>query len=160
MYSVTPLKNNDNSYKTAYEKAKRKNEHLVEKLRKRDAQIDDLRKQLSSVRKSMMARTVSRGRNKMNIKGMDSFMTSNKNVVTQYYYFTVFPHLKWLHPSWCKWLPDNESSFCYKLLQELDVPQDCDDELYWHQDIVPLINKSIIDKRSNYLYGCEGVLHG
>ena len=51
-----------------------------------------------------------------------------------------------------------QKSFCHKLIQELDSPEDGDDELYWHQDVVPLINKCIIDKRSNAYMGVKEAL--
>ena len=99
MNSVTPSKTGEKKYPSPYERLKKKNDYLLRQLKDKEAKIHDLRKQLSSARKTMTARTMSRGRNKMNTKGMDLFKTSNKIVVTQYYNFTIFPHLKWLHSS-------------------------------------------------------------
>ena len=159
--SATPSKGyGNNQYKTLYEKEKKHNTRLLMKLEERDAQVSALCRQLNSLKKALHAHSVSRGRNSLDKKSMNSFMIENKLVITEFYNFQVFPHLKWLHPSWSKWMPTNEKSFCHKLIQELDSPEDGDDELYWHQDVVPLINKCIIDKRSNAYMGVKEAFVG
>ena len=91
------------------------------------------------------------GRNKVTSKEFNRYEHANSKVIAKYVRENIFPHLKFLHKSWSKFLPKDTMSFYYKIESEvgLDVPEDVDPESFWVDSTVPLFNKKICETRSN-----------
>ena len=114
-------------------------------------------KQVKSLTTALKSRKTARGRNKMQKQTFDGFMFANNDIIAKFVRHTVFPHHKFLHSSWSDYTPNDRTSLCVKLLDELDWTEDCDVEFYWHDKIVPLFNKCYCDSRScahNFVRNC------
>ena len=129
-------------------KERRKNEKLQNELTISSAEKSQSIKQVKSLTTALKSHKTPRGRNKMKKESYDGFMFANNDIIAKFCRHIVFPHLKFLHPSWAEYTPDDRTSLCIKLLDELDWPEDCDIEYYWHDKIVPLFNKCYCDSRS------------
>ena len=105
-------------------------------------------KQVKSLTTALKSRKIPRGRNQMKKQTYDGFMFANNDIIAKFCRHTVFPHHKFLHSSWSDYTPNDPTSLCVKLLDELDWPEDCDVEFYWHDKIVPLFKKCYCDCRS------------
>jgi len=70
-------------------------------------------------------------------------------------YSKLFPHQKFLHPSWKIYSEKDKTSLGYKCKEEIDVPINEDGEFYWANKIVPMINKKYCKIRANINSGIK-----
>ena len=98
---------------------------------------------------------VHRGRNTLQTKEFDSYDHTNQNVISQFCKNKLFPHQKFLHPSWKIYSEKDKTSLSYKCKEEIDVPINEDGEFYWANKIVPMINKKYCEIRANINSGIK-----
>lgn len=125
---------------------------LAEAMQGHDDLIDDAEKYRAKSTKleyMLKTATVHRGRNKIKKKNFDGNDHTNQNVIADYLAWSIFPHHKFLDPSWSDYSPDDRGSFFCKILGQLSFPAGVPMEVYWSQGPVPLINKKMCEWRSN-----------
>ncbi len=91
----------------------------------------------------------SQGRNKLKKSDYDGYDHSNAANISKWLKFDFMPHYKFWHPGWKKYRPENPNSFFRKLIPELDVPDDEEVSLYWSHHLVGMVNKKVVEWRSN-----------
>ena len=78
--------------------------------------------------------------------------------------FKMFPHYKFLQPSYMIYSPENTRSLCYKINELIDKPphiqSEIDDEFYWVNCTVPMINKKYCEIRSNFTTDIKKIYMG
>ena len=97
----------------------------------------------------MKARTKCKGRSKLRVANMDNYVSVNKPILKNYWPYTILPHHKFPHPSWRKFTPNDKHSFYAGVREELAIPDDVVEEVFWDGKLVPLSSLSLIDWRGN-----------
>ena len=137
----------------SWQRKKKKYENEIARLNK---ELADCRKTLDKLQKSVMSGDIKRrGRNKCcDKKGYDRYQHMNGDILSQFSKFKMFPHYKFLQPAYLIYSPENQKSLCYKINEIIDKPphvqSDIDDEFYWVNYTVPMINKKYCEMCSNF----------
>ena len=125
-------------------------------IRKLCDEITMLRAKLDDVQMRQLQRDVYQGRNAVN-KGSERFSKfdhSNSEIITGFYKNRLFPLYKFLDPSMLLFLDTNTRSLCVKLNEILEKPREVitqmDNEYFWSNNTVPIINKKYCEIRSNF----------
>ncbi len=72
----------------------------------------------------------------------------------------LFPHQKFLHPSWKVYSASDKNSLSYKCDEEIDIPVTEDGEFYRMNKTVPMINKMYYEIRANINSSIKGEYFG
>ena len=112
-------------------------------------ELERYRVKMNMLRKQVIDGDVHRGRNSLRASEFDSFDHANLEIVGKFCKTKLFPHHKFLHSSWSKYSPSDESSLYYKCREEIDLPSTEDEQFYWLNKTVPFINKKYSEIRSN-----------
>ena len=89
------------------------------------------------------------GRNTVKRTALDSYAKVNLDNVATFLKWCILPFIKFLPDRWYEYSPGDRRSLYYRMLKEIDFPQDCHIQHYWQTKVVPLINKKLCDYRSN-----------
>jgi hypothetical protein len=94
-------------------------------------------------------------RRKMNSKlSFDRYQHSNGDIVSSFCKNRMFPQNKFLEPSYVIFSLENPRSLCCKINKIFERPplitSEIDEELYWMNFTVPMINKKYCELRSNF----------
>lgn len=101
------------------------------------------------------------GRNKMNKKEFDGYDHANSAHISHFLKNKFLPHHKFPHSSWIEYAPDDEGSFFCKIRDEVDFPQEgVLQSVFWDDNMVPMVNKKLIEWRSNANSGVGSVFSG
>ena len=106
----------------------------------------------SRVRKTedaLKRKKIYRGRNNTKVSGFDQDEHAMNMTIGTFVRMNVFPKTKFLHSSWSEFAPEAESSFFYKLHDELQFPNDIGAEVFWTDKVVPIVNKKLCETRAN-----------
>ncbi len=110
---------------------------------------------MRKLQRQVMNGDVHRGRNTLQTREFDSYDHTNQDIISQFCKNKLFPHQKFLHPSWKVYSDKDKSSLSYKCNKEIDVPVLEDGEFYWTNKIVPMINKKYYEIRANINSGMK-----
>ena len=112
-------------------------------------ELDQCLERMRKLQRQLLNGDVHRGRNTLQTKEFDSYDHTNQNVISQFCKNKLFPHQKFLHPSWKTYSEMDKTSLSYKCREEIDVPVHEDSEFYWTNKIVSMINKKYCEIRAN-----------
>ena len=73
----------------------------------------------------------------------------NANTINKYCQLTIYPHYKILSVGWDRYSGNHSKTLCYKVIDVIRVPDGMKKEWYWFDKVVPIMNKTFIDTRSN-----------
>ena len=131
-------------------------EAAQEKILAIQAQLDKEKQKVSSLQR--MNRTLAEdltsgqrhtGRNTIKRTAMDSYEKVNLDNVATMLKYCILPFCKFFPERWYTYSPGDPRSLYSRMVKEIDYPQDCHVQHYWLNRVVPLINKKLIDYRSN-----------
>jgi hypothetical protein len=112
-------------------------------------EIKECLAKMRKLQRQLMNGNVHRGRNTLRTREFDSYDHTNQDIIAQFCKNKLFPHQKFLHPSWKVYSVKDKSSLSYKCNKEIDVPVLEDGEFYWMNKTVPMINKKYCKIRAN-----------
>ena len=112
-------------------------------------ELNECLKRMRKLQRQLLNGDVHHGRNTLQTKEFDSYDHTNQDVISQFCKNKLFPHQKFLHPSWKIYSEMDKTSLSYKIGEEIDVPIHEDREFYWTNKIVPMINKKYCKIRAN-----------
>jgi len=112
-------------------------------------ELEWYRVKMNMLRKQVIDGDVHQGRNSLRASEFDSFDHANLEIIGKFCKTKLFPHHKFLHSSWSKNSPSDESSLYYKCREEIDLPSTEDEQFYWLNKTVPFINKKYSEIRAN-----------
>ena len=138
-----------------YDQMKAREGQLLKQLSKQEDQLKLLRVTITRYEADLKSGNRYRGRNKTNKIKFDGHDHTNNMVVGPLLRLYVFRHHKFWHPSWKKCLPDDPNSFFCKIIGEFDIPAGVSVVVYWNNHLVPIINKKVIEIRSNFTNYCK-----
>jgi hypothetical protein len=146
----------------SWNKKKKKYEDEIARLKE---ELAECRKNLDKVQKSVISGYISkRGRNNSNKKGYDRYQHMNGEILSHFCKNKMFPHYKFLQPSYMIYSPENTRSLCYKINELIDKPphiqSEIDDEFYWVNCTVPMISKKYCEIRSNFTTDIKKIYMG
>ena len=98
---------------------------------------------------ALKRKKIYRGRNKTRVSGYDVDEHGMNESVGTFVRMMVYPKTKFLHSSWSEYAPDTETSFFYKIRDELEFPKELDPEIFWGDKVVPIVNKKLCETRAN-----------
>ena len=104
---------------------------------------------MNMLRKQVIDGDIHQGRNSLRASEFDSFNHANLEIIRKICKTKLFPHHKFLHLSWSKYSPSDESSLYYKCREEIDLPSTEDEQFYYLNKTVPFINKKYSEIRAN-----------
>ena len=104
-------------------------------------ELDKYRSKLNKLQGQVMSGEVYQGRNSLRASQFDSYDHANLEIIGRFCKTKLFPHHKFLHSSWSKYIPGDKTSLYYKCREEIDLPSIEDEEFYWRNKTVPFINK-------------------
>ena len=109
------------------------------------------KKQATKYKHLLSTSTTYRGRNKTKKTDFDGLDHVNMQAIRKDLGWKFLPHHKFPSADWREWLPNDEGSFCVRMKNVVDFPDDEDalPEVYWEQGLVPLVNKYFCEWRSN-----------
>lgn len=90
-----------------------------------------------------------KGRNTIKRMDMDSYAKVNLDNVATTLKWCILPFCKFFPERWYIFSPGDPRSLYCRMAQDIDYPGDTHAEHYWLNKVVPLINKKLIDYRSN-----------
>ena len=147
----------------SWNKKKKKYEDEIARLKE---ELAECRKNLDKVQKSVISGYVSkRGRNNCtNKKDYDRHQHMNGEILSHFCKNKMFAHYKFLQPSYMIYSQENTRSLCYKINKLIDKPphiqSEIDDEFYWVNCTVPMINKKYCEIRSNFTTDIKKIYMG
>lgn len=106
-------------------------------------ELEKYRVKLNRLRGQVMSGDIHLGRNNLKANQFDSYDHANLEIIGKFCKTQLFPHHKFLHSSWTKYSPDDETSLYHKCREEIELPSIEDEEFYWRNKTVPLSTKSI-----------------
>ena len=118
-------------------------------------ELKECLERMRKLQRQVMNGDVYQGRNMLLTKEFDSYDHTNQDIISQFCKNKLFPHQKFLHPSWKVYSDKDKSSLSYKCNEEIDVPVLEDGEFYWTNKIVPMINKKYCEIRANINSGIK-----
>lgn len=118
-------------------------------------ELDQCLDRMRKLQRQLLNGDVHHGRNYLQNKDFDSYDHTNQNIISQFCKNKLFPHQKFLHPSWKIYSEMDKTSLSYKIGEEIDVPIHEDREFYWTNKIVPMINKKYCEIRANINSGIK-----
>lgn len=118
-------------------------------------ELKECLERMRKLQRQVMNGDVHRGRNMLQTKEFDSYDHTNQDIISQFCKNKLFPHQKFLHPSWKIYSEKDKTSLSYKCKEEIDVPINEDGEFYWANKIVPMINKKYCEIRANINSGIK-----
>jgi len=146
----------------SWNKKKKKYEDEIARLKE---ELAECRKNLDKVQKSVISGYISkRGRNNSNKKGYDRYQHMNGEILSHFCKNKMFPHYKFLQPSYMIYSPENTRILCYNINELIDKPphiqSEIDDEFYWVNCTVPMISKKYCEIRSNFTTDIKKIYMG
>jgi len=131
---------------------KKKYEEEIARLKE---ELAECRMKLEKLQKRVISGSIQkRGRNNSDKKNYDRYQHRNGEILSQFCKIKMFPHYKFLQPAYMIYSPGNKKSLCCKINEIIDKPpdiqSDIDDEFYWVNYTVPMINKKYCEIRSNF----------
>jgi hypothetical protein len=93
------------------------------------------------IQQQLMNGDVHRGRNTLRTSDYDSYDHLNQDIIARFCKNKLFPHQKFLHPSWKVYSARDKNSLSNKCNKEIDIPVIEDGEFYWMNKTVPMIYK-------------------
>jgi hypothetical protein len=118
-------------------------------------ELKECLERMRKLQRQLLNGDVHRGRNTLQTKEFDSYDHTNQDVISQFCKNKLFPHQKFLHPSWKIYNETDKTSLSYKCKEEIDVPVNENGEFYWANKIVPMINKKYCEIRANINSGIK-----
>ena len=112
-------------------------------------ELERYRVKMDMLRKQVIEGDVHRGRNSLRASEFDQFDHANLEIIGKFCKTKLFPHHKFLHSSWSKYSPSDETSLYYKCREEIDLPSTEGEQFYWFNKTVPFINKKYSEIRAN-----------
>lgn len=134
---------------------KQKKEYQDEIRRLRN-EVSGYRLKLDAVQKQVLSGEIRfHGRNKTKSKeSFDRYQHSNGDIVSSFCKNRMFPQYKFLQPSYVMFSLENPRSLCCKINELIERPpsitSEIDEEFYWVNFTVPMINKKYCELRSNF----------
>jgi len=104
---------------------------------------------MKKLQQQLLNGDVHRGRNTLRTSEFDSYDHTNQDIISQFCKNKLFPQQKFLHTSWKVYSEKDKTSLSYKCKEEIDIPILEDNEFYWMNKIVPMINKKYCEIRAN-----------
>ena len=123
-------------------------------------ELDQCLERMRKLQRQLLNGDVHRGRNTLQTKEFDSYDHTNQNVISQFCKNKLFPLQKFLHRSWKVYSEKDKTSLSYKCKEEIDIPILEDNEFYWMNKIVPMINKKYCEIRANINSGIKSEYFG
>ncbi len=109
---------------------------------------------LDSLQQKQLQGDIDKGINTLKKSRFKSFDHINMEIVLVFCNSKMFPFNKFLEPSILIFISSNKQSLCDKLSGLIEKPRESitpvDHEFYWSNNIVPMINKKCVEKRSNF----------
>jgi hypothetical protein len=136
----------------SWNKQKKEYQDEIRRLRNK---VSGYRLKLDAVQKQVISGEIRwRGRNKMNKQSFDRYQHSNGDIVSSFCKNRMFPQYKFLQPSYVMFSLENPRSLCRKINELIERPpsitSEIDEEFYWVNFTVPMINKKYCEIRSNF----------
>ena len=78
---------------------------------------------------------------------MDNYAIVNNPILKNYWRYTILLHHKFPHPSWRKFTPNDKHRFYAGVREELVIPDNVMEKVFWGDRLVPLSSSSLIDWR-------------
>ena len=130
-------------------------DELVQAQKAWELERQELLDRVSKTEDELSRKKIYRGRNKTKVSNFDSDEHASNKVITKFIRQQIFPNVKFLHPSWTDYAPEVETSFFYRLHEELTFPGELGEECFWWNKVVPIVNKKICETRSNISQACR-----
>jgi hypothetical protein len=125
-------------------------------IRKLRDEVTMLRANLDNMQMRQLQRDVYQGRNTVSRgnERLGKFDHSNSEIITGFCKNRLFPLYKFLEPSMLLFLDTIKGSLCVKLNKLIEKPREVvtqmDNEYFWSNKTVPIINKKYCEIRSNF----------
>ena len=111
---------------------------------------------LARLNKSVKNRlnTIHLGRNKIRKSKFDGYDYTNSAHISTTLKYNIMPHIKFWPISWLYYTPEECSTLCAQMLDDIEIPADEDTRVYWDKRIVGMINNKLVDWRSQVVTRC------
>ncbi len=123
--------------------------NLQSKNEKLKGEIEECQAKMRKLQQQLMNGDVHQGGNMLQTSDFDSYDHSNQDIIARFCKNKLFPHQKFLHPSWKVYSASDKNSLSYKCNKEIDIAVTEDGEFYWMNKTVPMINKKYCKIRAN-----------
>ena len=96
-----------------------------------------------------------RGRNNLKKSNWEGSNYMNDDNVNKYWQGKLYPYYKFLSAGWNKSSGDDSKTLCYKVIELVAVPDKENEDCYWYNKAVSIMDDKFINTRSNNRGSCR-----